>query len=64
MAAAHGRLHALSELGDALSWDLEMLDRDYCALLREIWREVPAVWELGRALEREPPPEHRCFERP
>jgi WD40 repeat protein len=54
-------LHALSELGDVLSWDLSAFQRDYCELLSEVWRRVPAIWRGGGAVLA-PPPEHRCRE--
>jgi WD40 repeat protein len=55
-----GRLFAASELGDALTLDLRPLEQPYCDLLKEIWREVPVVYEGGRAIARTPPADHRC----
>jgi len=59
--AAHGgtSLHAVSELGQRLTWDLSTLRKSYCDLLWEVWSRVPVVWERGTAVARVPP-EHRC----
>ncbi len=57
------KLHAATELGNHLSWDLSVLFRDYCKLLAQVWSRVPVVWEQGRPLVRVPPEEHRCHER-
>lgn len=54
------RLYAVTELGDTLAWDLRFLTRDYCELLREVWEEVPVVWEQGEPTARIAPDEHRC----
>jgi len=57
------RLYAATDLGDHLVWDLGVFHRDYCDLLREVWREVPIVWQVGRAQVQPPPPGHRCAPR-
>jgi hypothetical protein len=57
------KLFAASELGRTLVWDLGDLYLDYCALMRKVWREVPVVWEGGRATPRPPPAGHRCLSR-
>jgi len=57
------RLHAVTELGDHLAWDLDALRRPYCALLRDIWSRVPVVWASGAARARRPPAGHRCLVR-
>jgi len=54
------RLHAASELGDSLSWDLSIFDRDYCDVVKEVWQEAPASWESGVPVLRAPPRAHRC----
>jgi WD40 repeat protein/serine/threonine protein kinase/energy-coupling factor transporter ATP-binding protein EcfA2 len=60
----HGdRLHALSRLGSALTWDLPALRRSRCALLRRIWRRVGVSWIGGRASRRGPPLGHPCLRR-
>jgi WD40 repeat protein len=53
-------LHAVTELGDLQAVDLDVLVRDYCTLMREVWKEVPVVWSEGRAVPAEPPAGHRC----
>jgi hypothetical protein len=54
------RLHAASELGQHLSWDLGVFDLGYCDLLDQIWRQAPIVWEGGLPVVRPPPEDHRC----
>jgi len=53
-------LYAVSELADTLKEDLSVLERDYCDLMREVWKIVPVVWEAGKAVKREPPAGHKC----
>ncbi len=53
-------LHALSDLGDFLAWDLAALSADRCALLRQMWKQVPVVWAGGAAVARQPPDDHPC----
>jgi hypothetical protein len=55
-----GTLYAASELGDYQVVDLSVYQRDYCALLREIWRDVLVVWKDGRAVVERPPEDHEC----
>ncbi len=71
---AHHRLHgpvtdlqlrdhvltAGTELGDRETLDLDVLYRDHCDVLREVWDEVPVVWESGRVVRRAPPGDHAC----
>ena len=54
------RIVAATELGDVEVVDLEILSRDYCALLGEVWDEVPTEWEEGRSVVAAPPAGHRC----
>jgi hypothetical protein len=54
------RLYAASALGRSLVWDLEVFSRDYCDVLRDVWREVPATWHSGRAIPQPPPVSHPC----
>jgi len=54
------RLYAITSLGDRAVLDLRDFSEDYCTLLAELWREVAAVWEQGRAQLRPPPPGHPC----
>jgi hypothetical protein len=53
-------LHAATVLGSHLAWDLGILDRDYCELVRQVWRRVPVRWESGRAVLRARPTGHPC----
>ncbi len=67
---AHGRLTHLrlqgnnaimmTELGDVRLMDFGVLETNRCALLEELWSEVPAVWSEGRAVRRLPPTDHPC----
>jgi len=54
------RLYAASDLGRQLVWDLSAFHKDYCALMRQLWDEVPVVWQSGQTLERPAPAGHRC----
>jgi hypothetical protein len=56
-------VRAVSELGDRMELDLSVYTRPYCDLLREVWKEVPVVWENGQAVRREPPKDHPCAAR-
>ncbi|HOT12126.1 MAG TPA: protein kinase, partial [Polyangiaceae bacterium] len=35
-----GKVHALSELGDRVTLDLELLERPYCEVMRDVWDRV------------------------
>jgi WD40 repeat protein len=54
------RLHVATDQGDHRIWDLGPLYAERCPLLRRVWREVPVVWEGGRAVRRPPPEGHPC----
>jgi len=55
-----GQLYAATELGGDLRWELGPLHRDYCQLMREIWRRVPIVWSSGHAQRAAAPSQHPC----
>jgi WD40 repeat protein/serine/threonine protein kinase len=55
-----GKLYAVSDLGHHMIWDLQTFSGERCALLRQIWKRVPVLWESGQAVEREPPSTHAC----
>jgi hypothetical protein len=57
---AAGRLHAATELGDHRTLDLGVFYVPYCTLLRQLWQDVPVVWEDGLTRVRERPRSHRC----
>lgn len=57
------RLYAATDVGAHVVWDLGLLVRPYCQVLREVWRNVPVVWEGGLPLLRAPPADHRCAAR-
>ncbi|HOX42969.1 MAG TPA: serine/threonine-protein kinase [Myxococcota bacterium] len=54
------RAYLATERGDTLAWDLGVLERPYCDLLREVWSRVPVIWEGGEAREQRPDPGHPC----
>ncbi len=54
------RLVAATDLGQFLRWDLASFYQDDCELIREVWAQVPIVWQGGRAVLREPAPDHPC----
>ncbi|MBW2537677.1 MAG: protein kinase, partial [Deltaproteobacteria bacterium] len=53
-------LYAASDLGDSVVVSLDVLVRDRCELLREVWKTVPVVWKDGRAVVEPPPKDHEC----
>ena len=53
-------LYAASALGQHIAWDLSVFHADSCALLQQVWQQVPVVWEGGRAVVRDPPSDHPC----
>jgi hypothetical protein len=55
-----GKLYASTELGSHRVVDLGVFDRDYCKLVRQLWRQVPTGWERGLPVLRPPPARHRC----
>ena len=54
------KLYVATEVGDHAVIDLTDYTRDYCDLLREVWDEVPIVWQDGKAVLAEPPADHEC----
>jgi len=58
-----GRLHAATDLGDHLTWDLSLALRPYCDLLGEVWAQVPVVWDGQRPVRRSPSADHPCADR-
>lgn len=59
LASDGGIVSAASELGQELP-PIDVLARDYCALMRQIWAEVPVVWREGLPTVVAPPRGHRC----
>jgi hypothetical protein len=53
-------LYAATDLGDSLRWPLSIFERDYCVLLREVWKNVPVVWAQGQPTAKPAPGYHRC----
>jgi hypothetical protein len=60
LALQDGTLTAATELGDLTSIDLGVFYRERCDLLREVWQQVPVVWEADQAVIRHPPTDHAC----
>jgi WD40 repeat protein len=50
-----------TELGGHLHWDLGLLYRDRCAVLRQVWTDVELAWERGAPVHRPPPADHACM---
>ena len=55
-----GHLLATTELGDPLDADLSIYEGDHCEVLREVWGDVPLVWEDGHPVVRDVPGDHTC----
>jgi WD40 repeat protein/serine/threonine protein kinase len=55
-----GVVYAASELGDHTIMDVRSLRRPACSLLRDVWAQVPVVWDRGYARRQGPPADHRC----
>jgi len=53
-------LHVASGLGHHMTWDVSTFTADGCALLEELWRAIPIVWQDGRIVEAPAPTDHRC----
>jgi WD40 repeat protein/serine/threonine protein kinase len=58
------RFTALSDLGDMLSWEMDVFVAERCATLRDIWRQIPVVWQDGRIVVSPPPEVHACRQTP
>jgi WD40 repeat protein/serine/threonine protein kinase len=48
-----------SDLGDRLRWKLEVFQTPYCALLREMWKQIPASGKKTASSTRTA--SHRCY---
>jgi len=59
----NNELYVATDLGRYLVWDLKVFYRDYCQLLRKVWKQVAVVWKDGRAVQRDPPRDHPCRKR-
>jgi hypothetical protein len=62
LAFVDGTLHVVTQLGSYRSADFSALAMSYCETLREVWREVPVVWE-NAPVPRPPPLDHPCARR-
>ena len=62
LVRVEGALHAVTTLGDHYTMDLTVFDRPYCELLREVWGDVPVVWEHGAATRQAPHRPRACLE--
>ena len=56
----NARLYAGTEFGQRLAWRLSDFLAERCAVLREIWAEIPFTWEGGRAVATPLPADHEC----
>ncbi len=63
LAIEGDRVLAGSDLGDAVSLDLTVLGADRCAVLRQVWDDVPVGWQSGGAVRAPVPSGHACAPR-
>ena len=57
-------VHAFSASGtDHAVLDLTVYGTPYCAMLREVWHDIPVEWELGSLRPAAPSPGHDCWHR-
>ena len=61
LLATEDHVYAATALGDALAWDRATLTMPRCELLRQVWQEVPVIWESGSSVRRPPPIDHPCL---
>ena len=54
------RFDVATAMGDTLSWDLGVFRRDYCALMEDVWDQVPVVWTHGEPVVQARSVEHGC----
>jgi len=54
------KLHAATDLGSHLSWDLAPFYADECRFLQQLQREIPVVWNHGRLAKVTAPQGRRC----
>jgi WD40 repeat protein len=59
LAHSGGIVHAATDVGDHGSLDVRIFALDHCALLREVWRTTPLVFE-GETPVRRDPTGHPC----
>ncbi len=62
IAVREGQLFALTELGDATSLDLAVLEEAHCALMQQIWAQLPVCWDGSEASFCAAPADHACSE--
>jgi len=55
-------LYAATELGDHQVLDLSVFYVDRCALMREVWAQVPVVWQRGLPVAADADPAHGCYQ--
>ncbi|MFH0903138.1 MAG: WD40 repeat domain-containing protein, partial [Pseudomonadota bacterium] len=53
-------LFAATELGQVMTWKLDVFHQSACGLLRQVWQKVPVVWQGGLPVLRPPPADHQC----
>ena len=60
MRHVDGTVHALTDLGWHLAWDISAFATDYCTLMQQIWDAVPVSWHQGRTDVLPRPSGHPC----
>jgi WD40 repeat protein/serine/threonine protein kinase len=54
------RLYAATILGDSRVEDLSAYELPYCAVLRQVWADIPVVWENEKIQLQPAPTRHSC----
>ena len=54
------QLIAATDLGAFGRWSMASVRSPWCALLQQIWQEVPFSWQAGASVRRGPPDNHAC----
>ena len=51
---------AFSQLGQKGVLNIRAFTQARCELLREIWAQVPVIWQEGQIVRQAPPTNHPC----
>lgn len=54
------RWHFVSRAGDLHTWDLATFMKEYCEVLKSLWRQTPLGWQNGGLMPSSVPGEHHC----
>ena len=53
-------VHAITDLGNAFSWNVATFNLPKCILTCSVWRDTPVIWSLGQAAKMPLPKSHVC----